>query len=38
MLEKTKSLRTIPQLKDSISYLYIEHAIIEQDNWAICNE
>ena len=35
MLEKTKSLRTIPQLKDSISYLYIEHAIIEQDNWAI---
>ena len=35
MFEKPSDLRSIPQLKDSISYLYIEHAVIEQENWSI---
>lgn len=30
-----KNLQELPKLSDSISYLYIEHAIIEQDNTAI---
>ena len=30
-----KNLQELPKLKDSISYLYIEHAIIEQNDTAI---
>lgn len=30
-----KNLQELPKLKDSISYLYLEHAIIEQNNTAI---
>ena len=30
-----KNLQELPQLKDSISYLYVEHAIIEQNDAAI---
>lgn len=30
-----KNLQELPKLKDSISYLYIEHAVIEQDDTAI---
>ena len=30
-----KTLQELPKLKDSISYLYIEHAIIEQNDTAI---
>lgn len=30
-----KNLQELPKLKDSISYLYIEHAIIEQNNTSI---
>lgn len=37
MIEKPNNYRSIPQLKDSISYLYIEHAAIEQDNWSIAS-
>ena len=35
MLKTLENLQQIPQLKDSVSYLYIEHAIIEQDNYSI---
>ena len=27
----TKNLRALPKLRDSISYAYIEHAVVEQD-------
>jgi len=30
-----KDLHELPKLKDSLSYIYVEHAIIEQDNSAI---
>ncbi|EOQ36257.1 hypothetical protein [Butyricicoccus pullicaecorum] len=30
-----KNLQELPKLKDSISYLYVEHAIIEQNDAAI---
>ena len=30
-----KDLQELPRLKDSISYVYLEHAIIEQDNSSI---
>lgn len=30
-----KNLQELPKLRDSISYLYIEHAIIEQNDTAI---
>ena len=30
-----KDLHELPKLRDSISYLYIEHAIIEQDDSSI---
>lgn len=30
-----KNLQELPKLKESISYLYIEHAIIEQNDTAI---
>ena len=30
-----KNFQELPKLKDSISYLYIEHAIIEQNDAAI---
>lgn len=32
---KMKNLQELAKLKDSISYLYVEHAIIEQDDAAI---
>ena len=30
-----KNLQELPKLRDSVSYLYIEHAIIEQNDTAI---
>ena len=30
-----QNLEELPRLKDSISYLYIEHAVIQQDNQSI---
>ncbi len=30
-----KDLHELPKLRDSISYLYIEHAVIEQDDSSI---
>ena len=27
-----KDLRELPKLRDSISYIYLEHAIIEQED------
>ena len=30
-----KNLRALPKLRDSISYVYIEHAIVEQDDHSI---
>ena len=30
-----KNLQELPKLKDSISYLYLEHAVIEQNDTAI---
>ena len=35
MLKRSKDLRSIPQLKNSVSYLYIEHANIDQENWSV---
>lgn len=32
---KMKNLQELPKLKDSMSYLYVEHAIIEQNDAAI---
>ena len=30
-----KDLHRLPKLRDSLSFLYIEHAVIEQDDMAI---
>ena len=30
-----KNLRALPKLRDSISYVYIEHAVIEQDDFSL---
>ena len=30
-----KDLQELPKLRDSISYIYLEHAIIEQDDQSI---
>lgn len=30
-----KNLQELPRLSDSISYVYLEHAIIEQENSAV---
>ena len=35
MLKTLENLRQIPQLKDSLSYIYIEHAVIEQEAYSI---
>lgn len=35
MLKAIENLHQLPQLKDSISYIYIEHAAIEQDSFSI---
>ena len=29
------NLRALPKLRDSISYIYAEHAVIEQDEFSI---
>ena len=34
-ITKIKDLHLLPRLRDSLSYLYVEHAKIEQDNHAI---
>ena len=31
-----RDLQQLPKLRDSLSFLYIERAIIEQDNLSIC--
>ena len=30
-----QNLEELPRLKDSISYLYLEHVVIQQDNLSI---
>ena len=35
MVMEKNNLRALPKLRDSISYIYAEHAIIEQDDSSI---
>lgn len=35
MIKESTTQRKYPQLKDSLSYIYIEHAIVEQDAFSI---
>lgn len=35
MRHETRNFRELPKFRDSLSYLYVEHAVVEQDDRAI---
>ena len=34
-MKAEKNLRALPKLRDSISYVYLEHAVVEQDEYSL---